>query len=396
MTIEFRKKKIWTGVNINQLNEWILNSNYDILKNIHHLVNFDSFLLKSSKIIGIRAFLKNIPKFKFNNPQTIDYWLERGWSEEYGLRQKTIIKELQSKGIMYKVSKTKRLENAQKANKARVKQIKELQLLGEYSITNPTSIEYYTARGLNLKDARMALKDRQTTFSKKKMIDKHGEEIGLQMIQERNNKWLISLKENNDWDELSNKKSVTLEKMIEKYGENGIHKYNNWKKKIAQSKTNFINRYGEVEGLEKFYDMIEKRSSNYNFTSVESLVCFKPILDLLDEQNINYYVGEPNNKEYFLKSGDNIFFYDLTIPSLNKIVEYNGVAFHPRKSWDRIKWDNWLMPFKNLSADEKYLLDCNKNNVAKNNGFDLLEVWSDDLVSDIRDQIIAFLNLKCL
>jgi len=397
MVIKFRSKIICEVRSLDDLNDWIKESDYDILKNIHKLNIYSLDILESNKIMGIRVFLNTIPKFPTNNPKNINYWLERGWDNNDSIVKIKEIIELQSKGIMSKISKENRIINAKKANKARVKQIKELQQVGLYNKSNPTTLEYYMNRGLSNDAAKLALKERQSTFSKKKMIEKYGEAEGMKKVQERNEKWISSLKENNVWGVLSKKKAVTLEKMIFKYGEDvGTKKYHNWKQSAVQSKDNFIKRWGEL-GLEKYSNMLEKKAENTKtFTSKESIMCFQPILEILDSYHIDYFVGVENNKEYFLKDNSNIFFFDLTIPALNKIVEYNGVAFHPRKSWDKLKWDNWIMPFKNLSSEEKYKYDCYKNQVARNNGFEVLEVWSEDLVSEIRNQILLFLELSSL
>jgi hypothetical protein len=69
---------------------------------------------------------------------------------------------------------------------------------------------------LSEEEAKKALKERQTTFSKKKMVEQYGEKEGLKKLEERNEKWIISLKQNNDWYKLSKSKSFTLEKSIEK------------------------------------------------------------------------------------------------------------------------------------------------------------------------------------
>ena len=59
-----------------------------------------------------------------------------------------------------------------------------------------TTIEYYLDKGLSYEDAYLKLKERQTTFSLQKCIDKYGEEIGHIKFAQRQKKWLNSLYKN--------------------------------------------------------------------------------------------------------------------------------------------------------------------------------------------------------
>lgn len=56
-----------------------------------------------------------------------------------------------------------------------------------------TRLIYYTSRGMCEEDARKALKERQTTFSLKKLIKKYGEEEGSRKWKERQEKWQNTL-----------------------------------------------------------------------------------------------------------------------------------------------------------------------------------------------------------
>lgn len=56
-----------------------------------------------------------------------------------------------------------------------------------------TNIEYYLNQGLSYEDAYLKLKERQTTFSLEKCIEKYGEELGHQKFADRQKRWLESL-----------------------------------------------------------------------------------------------------------------------------------------------------------------------------------------------------------
>ncbi len=383
MIIKFRKKVIFDSSDFKQLNDFIMNSTYDKMKNIKQIKSFPLNILTSDQELTIIKFLKLLPKFKNNVPNIIEYWTERGWSTDDAMAKVLEFKKLQKNGIYEKIPKEKRLEYALNANSGRIKQIKEMQQTGEYYKTNPTNIEYYLSKGMSEKDAKEALKQRQSTFSKIKMINKWGEEEGLKKVDSRNKKWFSSLKKNNDWDALSKSKAVTLEKLIKKYGEEeGIEKYNNWKTSVRNTKENFILRYGVEQGHKKWeiYKSNVANRSNSRFYSVEACNFFHNFTKKLEESDILFYTAsERCDKEYFIiDDNSNIFFYDFVIPSKKIIIEYHGTHIHPNPKWEKEKWDSWKHAFQNKNAFEAREFDLKKKSLAESKGFQVLEIWNDD------------------
>jgi len=74
---------------------------------------------------------------------------------------------------------------------------------------NCTKIEYYTSKGYSLDEAKVALSERQSTFSLAKCIEKHGEVEGRKVWQARQDKWLATLDAKSDEEkaEINKKKS---------------------------------------------------------------------------------------------------------------------------------------------------------------------------------------------
>lgn len=395
MKILYRKKEIFDSKSLKELNKFIKKSDYDLLKNIYKIKTFDKTILLSDQTIGIRNFISLIPKFKNNVPITMEYWLERGWSEKEAENITTKYKIKISRGIKAKIPKEKRIEYARNANKKRIKQIRKLQEDGEYNKTNPTSIEYYLNKGMTQEEAEQALKERQSTFSKKKLIKKYGEEEGIKKLQERNEKWLSSLKENNDWDELSKSKSFTLKSAINKYGEEeGTEKYYNWKNAIAQTKINFINRHGEKEGIKKWKQFKSQRNKLYG-SSKEANHFFKSVINKIKNSIdvTEIYMDDDNSKEYWLKHNNKTFFYDFTIRNLNVIIEYHGDHIHPNPKWNEEKWNKWRHCYNKKNADEMRIFDKQKKSLAESQGFKVLEIWNDDdFESNIQKSINFILN----
>jgi len=63
--------------------------------------------------------------------------------------------------------------------------------------SDTTKLSYYTSRGLTEEDAKIALKERQTTFSLEICIEKYGEEKGRQKWLDRQEKWHKNYKKSN-------------------------------------------------------------------------------------------------------------------------------------------------------------------------------------------------------
>ena len=62
---------------------------------------------------------------------------------------------------------------------------------------NNTTIEYYLNKGYDEETAKKLLKERQSTFSLKKCIEKYGEEEGTKRFKQRQEKWLTNYKKFN-------------------------------------------------------------------------------------------------------------------------------------------------------------------------------------------------------
>jgi hypothetical protein len=304
---------------------------------------------------------------------------------------------------------------ATKAGNKRSEQIEELKKTNPLKLKEQTSttVEYYLAKGMNQQEAEQAQKDRQSTFSKKKMIAKHGEEEGLKKWEERQKKWISSLRENNDWDELSKRKGASLEKMVEKYGfEEGTEKWETSCKMKGGTKENFVRLYGECEGvvryaicntkkgygntiecyLEKFGEeeglikWKERLEKNVSFGSAskESLLIFLPLLEEFKDQ-FRCYLGHDDSNEWFIWDNDlrKQFRYDFTLREPKLIIEYYGEAFHPNKNrLTGSEWNEWKSPFSKGTADEAFEGDQHKKKLAEENGFKVLELWSSTPVSE--------------
>lgn len=189
--------------------------------------------------------------------------------------------------------------------------------------------------------------------------------------------------------------------------------YYNRLKSVSINLCGFINRYGEKEGQKrydeniikiresrrKYFDNLtpDQRKEKYAITpekigqkrydewlekimvpitraSKESEVIFRNVLSKLEYNDNDIYVGIDDKKEYFIRDGKKILFYDFVIKSAKIIIEYNGIVWHPK-----LENINYFKPIgTKLSAIELYNKQQHKISLAKSKGFSVLEIWSDD------------------
>ena len=161
--------------------------------------------------------------------------------------------------------------------------------------------------------------------------------------------------------------------------------------KIEIAKPGFINFFlkksnGDLK-LAKLLQIeeIKRRDVSFCTASKESLNYFIPLYKYLRKNGIernDIFLGVSGSYEYRLHDLENnlTFSYDLTILSLNIIIEYHGEKFHPnieKYGLNRLKEDKWGKYFR-LNLEESITKDINKKQLALKNGFDYLELWSSD------------------
>ena len=135
-----------------------------------------------------------------------------------------------------------------------------------------TTLQYYINKGHSIEESEKLLKERQTTFSLEKCIEKYGYDDGYKKWIDRQEKWL-----------------------------NNYQKVNY--SKISQEM--FISIYKELLNV-GFYD--------------------KTYFAKLDKNN-NIHENK-NNYEYRLKLNNSYILPDFFIPSLNLILEFDGTYYH--------------------------------------------------------------------
>jgi hypothetical protein len=207
-----------------------------------------------------------------------------------------------------------------------------------------TTLDYYLKKGLSIHEARIALKQRQSTFSLEICIAKFGKEKGLNRWNLRQQKWQTSIK-------------------------------------------NKTQKEQEIIMLKKIRNL-----PRYSKEATDFFTC------VLDNLKLNYqcFYGA-NEIILYDKELKKPYFYDFAIPDLKLIIEYNGSTFHPNfETLSKNDIKKWICPYTKLDAFTKRDIDEKKIKFAKTKGYDILVVWDKDEYNSKLSKCLNFINLKLI
>jgi hypothetical protein len=227
---------------------------------------------------------------------------------------------------------------------------------------NNTTLEFYIKRGFAEEEAKIQLAERQATGRLDKFIDRYGDEEGNIKWTERQTKWQTTLKSKpkEEIEEINRKKSSGYDVLSKKYGH------------------------------EKATYIIGSRNVKSGRSSKEAFSFFIKLYKKIRKLGIkreDIFLGTKKCNEYWINS-DGFFRYDFTIKSLKIIIEYHGIAFHPKQGDT-----SWISPF-GKTYDEMTLHEENKIRVAKSKGFSYDIVWSDDDLKEKLHELYMFIEKR--
>lgn len=217
----------------------------------------------------------------------------------------------------------------------------------EYWIEKEGSIE----EGINRYKEHMSSRPH---FSQEYCIEKYGQKEGYRIWKERNDNWISGIlsKDPEELERINKSKAVTLEKMIAKFGEEeGTIRYNDWLFKIATATSGVM---FSKEGS-KFFLRLYKKLRKLGIIDHRSEVMF----------------GTKSTSEFMIRHESGYSFYDFFIPKLDFIVEFNGVAYHPREG--DFAWKS----ARGVSYEDAINKDKFKHRLAVDSGYVIEYVWSD-------------------
>lgn len=257
----------------------------------------------------------------------------------------------------------------------------------------PGSYEYFRFyKNLPEEEAHLKVKEyrKRIAVTLDNMIWRYGEEDGRRRWDSYRNKQAVTNSfeykrdkygwTEDDFDKYNNSRAVTLENLIKKYGlETGTEMFEKYRKRQAYAGCKleyFIEKYGEIDGLEK-YKQINKLKSNSidNYLlrydgDYELAICAWESANLNKFKNSSKFKSAIANElfdnlyEFLIKKGfqtiyyannigewylyDNlqkrIYFYDFFVKDIGKLIEFNGDYWHgnPRiyNENDIIKYPN--------------------------------------------------------
>ena len=197
----------------------------------------------------------------------------------------------------YNLYKTRNL-NKDKNHNSVAGKIAWVKVLRQHPEKISTRIEYWLAKGYTEEEAKLKLKERQTTFSLEKCIEKYGKEEGYKKWKERQDKWQNSL---------NNKSNAEISSIRKKQMCNGLS-YS----KISQEL--FWNIYNEIKNdyKEIYFATLEHNDNDYDNITTRKKINFE-----------YYYRNDDIKKGYFL---------DFYIKDNNKVIEFDGDYWHHRDS----------------------------------------------------------------
>lgn len=177
--------------------------------------------------------------------------------------------------------------------------------------------------------------------------------------------------------------------LISRYGVDNISKSENIKNRKKETLSNTVKtnpNYFKQTWWKNHYRLIKElgydpRLSVLGKASLESLEVFEPVIEYCNSLNIkadDIYIGQNNKNEYFINSNGSVYFYDFCIRSKKIIIEYHGIGFHANPNWDSNRLEKWRSAFSSETSLENIARTKIKNTTAIENGFTLLEIWSDD------------------
>lgn len=190
----------------------------------------------------------------------------------------------------------------------------------------------------------------------------------------------------------------TFEYKKEKYGwtKEQFDKYN---RSRAITVENLINKYGEEEGIRVWLNYIEKQSHKTPFGySKKALKFFRELTPFLKENNIDIEGLKYKDDEYDLKEKHIVstkrrksYFLDYYLPKYNMCLEYYGNYYHCHP--DLFKDENEFNKTINMKVKDKRDSDLQRIQILKEDyNIRTIVIWESDVDKNPRQVMDNILN----
>jgi len=369
MNILYRKKILCNILTINELERFIIDRNfYKFFKKFHS--EYYPILID-----------------KINSTKELSYKQIKPWIKDVLQYPETIYdsKFLYSMGWDYNEI-NEFISNKQKYNSSKLVEDK-LNNPEKYYDKTTNRLEYWLKKGFSLEKSKELLKERQSTFSLNKCIEKYGDVDGLKKYNDRQKKWLDTLMKKSNYLDIQKSKNSyknkTITDMINHTSFNEETKNLIKNNLTGNSLNDFVDiiiknvdikRYSDISPffgsklIQNYYGVsgdeikqifykknyINFKQQTYGISVYYNGIRFKSIKEyrialFLDENNITYY--------YENKYPNSNFRYDFYLPDYDIYIEYYGML--DNKNFNNL--NKIQIEYKN-KMDEKNLY-CEKNNL---------------------------------
>lgn len=311
-------------------------------------MKYNKYILNFSKLTNRKTSLATILEINyFKENVKLLYWIERGLTEDEAKEKiKLIRRTLSVRCVEYWIKRglTEGEAKEKISNQQILNGLKNKELWyndpNSQKIYNPHFIEHWLNKGFTKEESINIIKTK-SIFSLEKCQLKYGIDIGFDIWKKRQEKWQNTMKN---------------------------------------------------KPIEEILDINIRKTKRSKFWSNESIRIFEIIINDIEEiigEKIETILWKQNEYVLYDKINKKPYFYDLCLPELKIIIEYNGHIFHPNPNTLSAKdWKEWRNPFElNETADEKCEKDNIKIKLAESLGYKVFIIWSNENIEESIDKI---------
>lgn len=196
------------------------------------------------------------------------------------------------------------------------------------------------------------------------------------------------------WEEYRKKQSYVgcaEQYFIERYGQNeGRNKFLEVCKSKAITIENFIKKYGEYLGLEKWKRVVEKKLERIQQSRTANDLFDKILNQLPKKLHESIYYDRKNFEYFFTKKGVKLMFVDFYCSSNKKIIEFAGDYWHGNPE---VFNGNFFVKQTNCTSKELYEKTLKRVNILeKEFNCEVLLIWENDLIKNYQNCIDKCIN----
>ena len=297
-----------------------------------------------NEVDALNEIDKRNKELKQRNRLCKEYWINKGYSKEEAIKEISKQQQKSSKCVKTYHGKSKKMLVDKGYSEEEIKRI----------CLTPTNSEFWVNRGYSENEAKEIISKNQTEAAKQVDFEKR-------IIPSNIEYWVNKgyTKEESKLKVSEYQRTFTLEKCIEKYGEN-------------EGKKRFVER--QVKWQETLYKN-GKLKSGYSQISQD---LFHELIKDVSVNELNNILFAKKGGEFVLSDEHGFYRYDYTDLKNKKIIEYNGDDYHGNPN--KYKPNDTPNPFrKDLTAQEIWDRDEHKKMLAEQHGFEVMVIWDSEL-----------------